>query len=283
MQRPVDVFFSYAHEDATLVDDVRRHLRVFERQGVIRKFHDRSIAPGTEWQGQIDDRLRISDIILLFVSPDFFDSDYCHDVEMAEAMARHRLGTARVIPIILRECLWQSAPFAGLKALPTDGHPVTLWSNRDSACANVASGVMRAVDELSRESAPTPSDAPRIEDRERILKVRVHRAVFVGRPTEHYFVNLTNLSPRRVLEVTHVWYEDETNHVPVFQPTRPLPVRLDLEQSWETWIECESLPPRHRKDAFNCFRARVSSGEVFTSTANPDVPPMGSVPGGPTS
>ena len=69
---------------------------------------------------------------------------------------------------------------------------------------------------------------------ERILAVRVHRAFFVGRPEKYYFINLTNLSPQRVLEVTHVWYEDENNYIPVFQKECSLPTRLDLDQSWET-------------------------------------------------
>jgi|GEM_PF-6843782 len=37
MAEPVDIFFSYAHEDETLVDDVRRQLILFDRQGLIRK------------------------------------------------------------------------------------------------------------------------------------------------------------------------------------------------------------------------------------------------------
>ena len=33
MQRPIEVFFSYAHEDELLMDEVRRQLVVFDRQG----------------------------------------------------------------------------------------------------------------------------------------------------------------------------------------------------------------------------------------------------------
>lgn len=281
MQAPIDVFFSYAHEDEALMNDVRRQLVVFDRQDIIRKWHDRQISPGTEWRGQIDSRLQHSHLILLFISPHFFESDYCYDVEMTEAMRRHQQGIARVIPVILRPCLWETAPFAQLQALPTDGRAVTLWENRDEACRNVAQGVMHAVSQLKGEAMISGDRLHAVEDQERILEVRVHRAYFVGRPAECYFINLTNLSPRRALEVTHVWYEDETNHIPVLQETRPLPVRLDLDQSWETWIEAGALPTHHRSDAFRYFRARISTGKVFTSRPNPKVPPVGSVPGGP--
>ena len=261
--------------------DVRRQLVVFDRQDIIRKWHDRLIQPGTEWRGQIDDRLQHSDIILLFISPHFFESDYCYDAEMTEAMRRHDLDDARVIPIILRPCSWDSAPFARLQALPTDGRPISLWPNRDEACLNVADGIMRVVRDIRGESVRPSNSALVTEDMERVLALRVHRAYFAGEPTECYFINLTNLSPRKALEITHIWYEDETHHIPVSQASRPLPVRIDLDQSWETWIEAEALPTSYRGDAFRRFRARISTGKVFASQENLDVPPIGSVPGGP--
>jgi serine/threonine protein kinase len=119
------------------------------------------------------------------------------------------------------------------------------------------------------------------EDLERVLALRVHRAYFGGEPPECYFINLTNLSPRRALEITHIWYEDETHHIPVIRASRPLPVRIDVDRSWETWITSQSLPPHHRDDACRRFRARISTGTVFASQENPDVPPIGTVPGGP--
>lgn len=115
---------------------------------------------------------------------------------------------------------------------------------------------------------------------ERILKLRVHQAQFVNSPGLYYFINATNLSPDRVLEVTHVWYEDEEHHIPVIQPDRPLPVRLVADQSWETWINLYRIPEAFRFSAFEKFRARISTGTVFNSEANLDVPPYGFVPGG---
>lgn len=282
MERPIEIFFSYAHEDEALMNDVRRQLVIFDRQGLIRKWHDRLIPAGADWRGIIDQRLAHSDVILLFVSPNFFDSDYCYEAEMTEAMRRHQADSARVVPIILRPCAWQSAPFATLQVLPTDGRPVTTWSNRDEACLNVADGVMRAVRELRGEPVAYPLvDGVPLSETPRLLDVRVHRAFFSADDEECHFVNLTNLSPSRVIEVTHVWYEDETHNIPILQASRPLPVRLELDQSWETWIQSSRLPTLHRHDAFSRFRARISTGSVFVSRANASVPPSGMVPGGP--
>jgi len=56
-ERPIEIFFSYAHEDEALMDVVRLQLVVRERLGEIVKWHDRMIPAGNEWRTQIDDRI----------------------------------------------------------------------------------------------------------------------------------------------------------------------------------------------------------------------------------
>ena len=126
-----------------------------------------------------------------------------------------------------------------------------------------------------------PEPPPVSFDVSRMIKIRIHRAFFSGSTTEYYFINITNVSPARPLEVTHVWYEDDkNNHVLVAQPSRKLPVRLDLDQSWETWIAVNELPVDNREHAYQSFYARISTGDVFKSEANLNVPSRGTVPGG---
>lgn len=146
---PVEVFFSYAHEDEELKEGVRKHLALLQRLGLIRKWHDRMISPGQEWAGEIDSHLNTAHVILLLVSSDFIVSDYCFGVEMTRALERHAAGEARVIPVILRPCDWGLAPFARLQALPTDGRAVTDWPNADNAFTNIAQGIRRVVEELN--------------------------------------------------------------------------------------------------------------------------------------
>jgi hypothetical protein len=144
----VEIFFSYAHADEDLMNDVRRQLIIHERNGRILKWYDRQIPPGDEWRSHIDRRLNRAQIILLFVSPHFIESKYCYEIEGKLALQRHMSGTARVLPIILRPCPWQKAPFSKLQALPRDAKPVSRWDDRDEACLSVANGVMAVVDEI---------------------------------------------------------------------------------------------------------------------------------------
>ncbi|WP_437616223.1 TIR domain-containing protein [Sorangium sp. So ce834] len=150
--RPVRLFFSYSHKDEALRDELETHLSLLEREGLLQSWHDRRIAAGDGWAGQIDRNLDEAEVILLLVSADFLASDYCFDKEMKRAMARHDAGQARVIPIFLRETDWQSAPFARLQALPKDARPITLWPDRDAAWTDVAKGNRRAVESLRRSS-----------------------------------------------------------------------------------------------------------------------------------
>jgi hypothetical protein len=144
-QRPIEIFFSYAHEDEALMDVVRLQLVVRERLGEIVKWHDRKIPAGDGWRERIDDRINRAHVILLFMSPHFLASRYCYEVEGRIALRRHQEGTARVIPVVLRACDWTVTPFGELQALPKDGIPITQWPDKDQASLDVARGIMDSI------------------------------------------------------------------------------------------------------------------------------------------
>ena len=149
------VFFSYSHKDEDLRNELEVQLSGSKRQGVISTWHDRRITAGTELGSAIDGNLRIADVILLLVSPDFINSDYCYEKEMDQAMERHKSCAARVIPVILRPCDWHGLPFGKLLATPTDGKPVTKWPDRDEAFLNVVQAIKAALDELGQKPSRT--------------------------------------------------------------------------------------------------------------------------------
>jgi internalin A len=135
------VFFSYAHKDESLRDELEIHLKLLQREGVIATWHDRKIMPGSEWDREIDHRIERADIILLLVSADFVGSDYCWEKEVRRAIERHKAGEALVVPVVLRPCDWESAPFGKLQGLPTNVKPVTSWADRDAAWTDVVKGI----------------------------------------------------------------------------------------------------------------------------------------------
>jgi hypothetical protein len=147
------LFYSYAHEDESLRNELDKHLGLLRNQGLLAQWYDRDISAGTEWAKQIDDHLNTADIILLLISPDFIASDYCYSIEMKRALERHELGEARVIPILLRPVYWQRAPFSKLQVLPQNAQPVTEWPNQDSAFKHITEEIHKVVNELRRRRA----------------------------------------------------------------------------------------------------------------------------------
>lgn len=150
------LFFSYAHADEKLRDQLETHLAGLRRQGIISSWHDRRITAGTALGNAIDAHIDAVDVILLLISPDFIASDYCYEREMSRALERHEKGEARVIPVILRPCDWHDLPFGKLLATPTDGRPVTMWPNIDEAFLDVVSAIKRALSELGENAKANP-------------------------------------------------------------------------------------------------------------------------------
>lgn len=139
------VFFSYSHADEIIRNKLQKHLSLLVRQGKIETWYDRDIDVGKNLDKAIIEKLEDSDIILLLISPDFIYSEYCYDVEMTIAMARHEKGEAIVVPIIARPCDWHEAPFGRLNGCPKDGHAISLWDNEDLALLNVVQSLKRIV------------------------------------------------------------------------------------------------------------------------------------------
>ena len=74
----VTVFFSYSPKDASLRDELDRHLTPLKQSGAISSWHDQEILPGSPRDEEINERLRTVDIILLLISADFLASDFVH-------------------------------------------------------------------------------------------------------------------------------------------------------------------------------------------------------------
>lgn len=144
----IRLFYSYAHTDITLRNELDKHLSALRRGGFITQYSDCDISAGMEWAKQINSHLNSAHIILLLISSDFLASDYCYSVEMNRALERHQAGEARVIPILLRYVDWHHTPFAELQVLPQDSRPVTSWADQDLAFRNIALKLREVVEEL---------------------------------------------------------------------------------------------------------------------------------------
>ena len=157
---PTRVFVSYSHADEEHRRALETHLAPLSHEGLIRLWHDRKIAPGKEWAGEIDHHLESASIVLLLVSADFIASEYCYQREMHRALQRHAAGQARVIPVIVRPADWEHSPLGSLQALPEGAKPVTNWPDTDTAWLSVARGVRQAVEAQLRPALEVTEAPP---------------------------------------------------------------------------------------------------------------------------
>ena len=146
-----EIFFSYAEEDEKLVNELRKQLALLKRRNLITDWYAGKIVPqpGLELDTEILNHLNSADIILLLISPDFIFSQQLNDVDVKRAMERNDAKEATVIPVLLRPTDdLEEAPFGKLLSIPRNGKPVTKWSDRDEAFADIAGEIRKVVDQL---------------------------------------------------------------------------------------------------------------------------------------
>ena len=154
-QGAVEAFISFSHKDEALRAELDTHLKLLRRLSVLDTWSDRCITAGDDWRGQIHDAMERANLILFLVSAEFIASDYCWDVEMKRALERADGGSAVIVPIIVRTCLWKKAPFARFQVLPENGKAVTAVAARsakDRAWTNVAEGIADKAKQLQQRT-----------------------------------------------------------------------------------------------------------------------------------
>jgi hypothetical protein len=153
--QPVDVFISYSHKDKCLCEELRTHLSMLRRQGLIRDWYDRGILAGDDWARAIDERLNTAGMILLLISANFIASDYCYEIEAKAALQRRESAQVVVVPILLRGADWKHPPLGSLEPLPKDFTPIEDRSPRSAAFTEVVSGIRELIESVRQRAAGT--------------------------------------------------------------------------------------------------------------------------------
>ncbi len=152
----VNVFILYAAQDEDLKSELESHLSMLQRHGYIDVWHEGQILPGEDKDRLINEYLSKSHLILLLVSANFLAPD-CYgkyEKELKAAYDRQERGEVKIIPVILRHCMWQMDLLESLNPLPMGGHPVRSnhWETPDLAFQNIAVGLKQIASNLLQAS-----------------------------------------------------------------------------------------------------------------------------------
>ncbi len=185
---PLELFYSYAHTDEDLRAKLEKHLAALQRAQLISGWSDRKILPGTEWKAEIQAAMERAGIILLLISADFLASEYCYNIELPFALKRHQVGSAIVIPVLLRPVEWKDTPFAVLQALPDGARAVTLWPNQDEAFAEIAARLRERIYAqrlaVTKPVPPLATTQPSSVAQQRVLDAAVASHIPLGEPAD---------------------------------------------------------------------------------------------------
>lgn len=136
-------FISYSHIDTRVLERLKIHLSMLEREGKLSAWSDREIHAGSEIDREISEAEGESLIFMPIVSPDFLASKYCYEREMQTALAKVELGEMLILPIIAEPCDWLASPLSKFKAVPRDGKPISEWTNENNAYLDIVSELRR--------------------------------------------------------------------------------------------------------------------------------------------
>jgi tetratricopeptide (TPR) repeat protein len=133
---PLRVFLSYAHEDESGRERLEKHLAPLRRTGLVELWADIGIRAGQDWNEEIEQHLRASDVIVFLLSADWVDSDFCYR-ELEIALEQERCHRAVIVPVLLKAVIWKKTPFARHQVLPRNGVPIENQESPEQAFAKV--------------------------------------------------------------------------------------------------------------------------------------------------
>ena len=149
----IHIYISSAQADDGMRKKIEQQLRIIKNTQDIKIEH---ITAGQETREKSEEYIKKSDIILLLISSDYLDSKNGYYSEMQHALEREK--EARVIPILLKPCLFEDAPFSNLKILPKNQTPISGWEDIEEAYLEVNKNIKEVIQEIIDKNAKKRRD-----------------------------------------------------------------------------------------------------------------------------
>jgi hypothetical protein len=201
-RQPLATFYSYSHTNSR----DRRYLNQLRDEALgrarldhlIDEWDDRNIRGGQNWEDEIIDRARKSQVFLLIVTNRFLGSTFIRYTELTIARALLAKRAAVILPIVVEDADWQIDELKDIQALLPNGKPVSR-QNRPAAWTWVSIEVRKVVGLLAdgkyfKNAEPTlpaiPSLLPFTIGRDTVID-RFENALRVAPPMRPFVCILT--------------------------------------------------------------------------------------------
>ncbi|MFH6604030.1 TIR domain-containing protein [Maribacter algicola] len=154
MAEKSNIYTIYASVDEALVFQLLHRLKSLEKDQNVHTWYDDPIHCDQLWQPREASRIDQTNVFLLMLSNAFMHSEFVKQLEFKQVIDRYKAGEAKIIPIILDDCPWDTNfesdeynfSFKELHVLPEGGKPVKSWDSLDKVFKNVASHIEHFVE-----------------------------------------------------------------------------------------------------------------------------------------
>jgi len=147
--KTINIFISYVEVDDPLKDTLEEHLKPLQRDPntTLNIWHRENMPLGAEWALARAKYVKQAHIVLLLISSDYIANDDVYEHEITRSVIHHNKGEALVLPLLLRDCLWQTDILKPFESLPTNGKAVVNsdWDSVDTPFQQITVAIRRAI------------------------------------------------------------------------------------------------------------------------------------------
>ncbi len=160
----MNIFIAFAKEDRDVRDKLLRQMNLVKDRLGWNIWSAKEIKAGERWDDEIKQRLMGSEVVILLLSTDFFNSPYIVETELPKIVEKHKMGNCQIIPVIARVCHWKDtslgeyAELGDIQALPVGEHPIVSrghWDNDDQPYFETVQGIRDSIKSFQAKKQAT--------------------------------------------------------------------------------------------------------------------------------
>ncbi|HYO15840.1 MAG TPA: toll/interleukin-1 receptor domain-containing protein [Thermoanaerobaculia bacterium] len=149
MQHPEEpkVFICYSHEDQRWLDELLLHLKPLEDRNLLDCWSDQEIAPGRQWQQEIERALRSARVAVLLVSPDFLASSFIAEKELRPLLEAAGQGDLTILWLPVSASNYKHTELVEYQAAHPPERPLDRLrkSDRQQAFVEISDRILKAL------------------------------------------------------------------------------------------------------------------------------------------
>lgn len=123
--KPKHIFISYSHRDKKYKDEIVTSLKAINYAGFTFSFWvDDQLESGVEYENEIGDAIKKSDIVIFIVSMDFMSSTFIQETELPTFLEKAKAEGTRFLIVVARKCPLKYTPLGKYQTVNTPDTPL---------------------------------------------------------------------------------------------------------------------------------------------------------------